>query len=284
MAEKHRDALEARAQILNARGTILWNMNRLTEAIESYAETLVIYRNLRRPRQEARALNNMGIVFSALGQSEAALGHYKRSLRIDQRLGDRAQIALKLGNIGQTYTEIGDDKRGEKYLLKALTLSEANQDWATMVDIINSLGQAYLNRHDLDRAREFLQRGLDLAAESHNHYQEIRSLVYLALTRIEQNDGIAEARSLAERATAIAKKVPMPVGEMFGLAAQALACQATEEFELGLKLVLRRPHASGQDRAGRGHRDHLAYSLTTLREQSASRRGSQDHCAQSSRS
>lgn len=236
IAEKHVDALDERAQILNARGTILWNMNRLTEAIESYAETLVIYKNLRQPRQEARALNNMGIVFSALGESEAALGHYKRSLRIDQRLGDRAQIALKLGNIGQTYTEIGDDVRGEKYLLKALKLSEAHQDWTAMLDIVNSLGQAYLNRRDLARAREYLERGLELAVESHNHYQEIRSLVYLALTRIEQNDDIAEARSLAERATAMAKNVPMPVGEMFGLAVQALACHATEEFSHGLKL------------------------------------------------
>jgi serine/threonine protein kinase/predicted ATPase len=236
IVERQADALDERAQILNARGTILWNMNRLTQAIESYAETLVIYKNLRQPRQEARALNNMGIVFSALGESEAALGHYKRSLRIDQRLGDRAQIALKLGNIGQTYTEIGDDIRGEKYLLKALKLSEAHQDWTAMLDIVNSLGQAYLNRRDLERAREYLERGLELAIESHNHYQEIRSLVYLALTRIEQNDDIAEARSLAERATAMAKKVPMPVGEMFGLAAQALACHATEEFSHGLKL------------------------------------------------
>ncbi len=229
-------ALDERAQILNARGTILWNMNRLTEAIESYAETLVIYKNLRQPRQEARALNNMGIVFSALGESEAALSHYKRSLRIDQRLGDRAQIALKLGNIGQTYTEIGDDIRGEKYLLKALKLSEAHQDWAAMLDIVNSLGQAYLNRRDLARAREYLERGLELAVESHNHYQEIRSLVYLALTRIEQMDDLAEARALAERATTMAKNVPMPVGEMFGLAVQALACHATEEFSHGLKL------------------------------------------------
>jgi serine/threonine protein kinase/predicted ATPase len=236
IVQKHPEAHEERAQILNARGTILWAMNRLTEAIESYAETLVIYKNLRRPRQEARSLNNMGIVFSALGESEAALAHYKRSLRIDQKLGDRAQIALKLGNIGQTYTEIGDDTRGEKYLLKALTLSEAHQDWAAMLDIVNSLGQAYLNRRDLDRAREFLERGLKLAEESQNHYQWIRSLVYVALTRIEQKDDVAKARSLAEQATALAKKVPMPVGEMFGLAVQALACHALGEFERGLEL------------------------------------------------
>ena len=236
LAQSEPHALEARAQILNNRGTILWNMNRLNEAIESYAETLVIYKNLGRPRQEARALNNMGIVFSALGESEAALAHYKRSLRIDQRLGDRAQIALKLGNIGQTYTELGDDKRGEKYLLKALKLSEAHEDWASMIDILNSLGQVYLGRSDLERATNFLRRGLNLAREARNHYQEIRSLIYLALTSIEQGEDLEEAREQAAQATTMAKAVPMPVGEMFGLAAGALACEKLGDPEEGLRL------------------------------------------------
>ncbi|MCP4444522.1 MAG: protein kinase [Myxococcales bacterium] len=236
LAQSQPGALGERAQILNNRGTILWNMNRLNEAIECYAETLVIYKNLGRPRQEARALNNMGIVFSALGESEAALGHYKRSLRIDQRLGDRAQIALKLGNIGQTYTELGDDVRGEKYLLKALKLSEAHQDWGTMIDILNSLGQVYLGRCDLDRATSFLTRGLDHAREAHNHYQEIRSLVYLALAGIESGEDLEVAREQAARATEIARHVPMPVGEMLGLSAQALACEKLGELARGLEL------------------------------------------------
>lgn len=236
LAQSHPQALEERAQILNNRGTILWNMNRLNEAIEGYAETLVIYKNLGRPRQEARALNNMGIVFSALGESEAALAHYKRSLRIDQRLGDRAQIALKLGNIGQTYTELGDDKRGEKYLLKALKLSEAHQDWASMIDILNSLGQVYLGRGDLERASNFLRRGLDHAREAHNHYQEIRSLVYLAQASIEDGHALGEAKEQAAKAAEMAKAVPMPVGEMFALATGALACEKLGEFAEGLAL------------------------------------------------
>lgn len=252
------DALESRAQLLNNRGTVLWNMNRLGEAIESYAETLVIYKNLRQPRQEARALNNMGIVFSALGESESALAHYKRSLRIDQRLGDRAQIALKLGNIGQTYTELGDDKRGEKYLLKALKLSEAHQDWTSMLDILNSLGQVYLARRDLGRASNFLERGLDLAHDSRNHYQEIRSLVYLAFTRIEQGDGLAEARALAKKAVTMAKSAPMPVGAMYGLAAQALACDKLGEREESLALS----HQAVEQLARIEHSEGLEFILS----------------------
>src|SRR5690349_14095533 len=99
--------LLARATILNGRGTTLWSFGRLEEAIESYAEALVIYRALGMPRLEARALNNMGIVFAALGEYEEALAHYKSALKIDQTLGDRAGVALKLGNIGQCYADLG---------------------------------------------------------------------------------------------------------------------------------------------------------------------------------
>ncbi len=236
LIEARPEALDERAQTLNNRGTILWNMNRLGEAIECYAETLVIYKNLQRPRLEARALNNMGIVFCGIGEPEAALGHFKSSLRLDQRLGDQAQIALVLGNIGQTYTELGDDRRGEKYLLKALRLSEAHEDWMAMADILNSLGQVYLARGDTERAHSFLSRGLDRAKEGGNHYQEIRSLIYLALTKIEQGKDLEQAREQAATAAAMAKAAPMPIGEMFGLAAGALACKKLEKLEEGLEL------------------------------------------------
>ncbi len=235
LTEAHPSALIERAQILNNRGTVLWNMNRLSEAIECYAETLVIYKNVGRPRAEARSLNNMGIVFSALGESEAALAHYKSSLRIDQKLGDRAQIALKLGNIGQTYTELGDDVRGEKYLLKALKLCEAHKDRSSMLDVLNSLGQVYVGRGDLARARSFLSRGLEHARETHNQYQEIRSLVYLAQTDVDGDANLEKARDGAARAAAMAKAMPMPVGEMFALATGALACAKLEQLEDALE-------------------------------------------------
>src|SRR5690606_14012931 len=104
------------------------------------------------------------------------------------------------------------------------------------LDILNSLGQVYLARRDLGRARTFLERGLDLASDSRNHYQEIRSLVDLALTRVEQGDDLQAARSLAQKAVTMARSMPMPVGEMYGLAAEALACNKLGELEQSLEL------------------------------------------------
>ncbi len=214
--------LETRATILNNRGSTLWNIGRLEQAIESYAEALVIYRGLTMPRHEARALNNMGIVFAALGEYEEALAHYKSAIKIDQGLGDRSALALKLGNVGQCYSDLGDLDRAERYLGQAAALAEQTGDLSSAADVAVSMGQAKLQRRDLESAITLLERGLHLAIENRERYQEIRALEYLALAQIEC--GRAEvALELAGSATELAKKMPMIVGVIYGQMFTALA-------------------------------------------------------------
>jgi tetratricopeptide (TPR) repeat protein len=212
-----------RAIILNNRGTTLWNMGRLREASESYAEALVIYRMLKLPRFEARILNNMGIIFAALGEFEEALAHYKSALKLDQKLGDRDGIALKLGNIGQTYSDLGDTARGERYLVKALKFAEQTGDRSSTTDIHTSLGQVYLQQGRYDHALAQLEQGLELATEHRDRYQEIRALIYIALAQVEAGRPAEGALELAHSATELARKMPMLVGEIYGLAVQGLA-------------------------------------------------------------
>jgi tetratricopeptide (TPR) repeat protein len=221
-----RAALLERAQILNIRGTALWNMARLREAIEAYAEALVIWRKLKIQRQEARVLNNMGIVFMGLGDYEEALAHYKRALKIDQDLGDRAGIALKLGNVGQAYLEIGELEKAEQYLVKALQLADQLKDPMTATDATITLGQVYLKRGDVPRARSSFERGLELATRNRSRYQEIRGLVYLAMAQLKGGEPADGALELARSATRLAHAAPMPVGEIYGIAVESLALAA----------------------------------------------------------
>jgi predicted ATPase/class 3 adenylate cyclase len=239
LCDDSRAGLLQRASVLNVRGTILWHCANLQHAIEAYAEALVIYRMLKRPRDEARVLNNMGIVFAELGEFEEALAHYKSSLKIDQELGDRASLPLKLGNIGQTYTDLGDNARGERYLNKALNLAEQGEDDRSATDVVISLGQVYLQRKDSDRALGLFERGLELANASRDRYQEIRALVYLSLAQLESGRPPEGALELAENATRLAAKMPMPVGEIFGLAAQGLALAKLGRAAEGAALAAR---------------------------------------------
>jgi tetratricopeptide (TPR) repeat protein len=215
--------LLARATILNNQGTTLWTMGRLEAAIEAYAEALVIYRALRLPRQEARALNNMGIVFNALGEYEEALAHYKSALKLDQSLGDRAGIAYKLGNIGQCYADLGDLDRAESYLNKAMKIAVETGDASSEADAAVSYGQVKLTRGQYEAAMSLFERGLELASAGRERYQEIRALEYIALTQIEGGQPADGALELARSATELARRMPMMVGIIHGLAFQALA-------------------------------------------------------------
>jgi eukaryotic-like serine/threonine-protein kinase len=215
--------LIARATILNQRGTTLWNMGRLEAAIESYAEALVIYRAVGMGRHEARALNNMGIVFAALGEYEEALAHYKSALKLDQALGERSSIALKLGNIGQCYSDLGDLDRAESYLGKALKVAEQTGDLSAAADAAVSWGQAKLQRGHGRPALALFERGLALATENRDRYQEIRALQYISLAHLGVGNPPQAALEIARSSTDWARKMPMLVGIIYGLAFQGLA-------------------------------------------------------------
>ncbi len=215
--------LIARATILNQRGTTLWNIGRLEQAIESYAEALVIYRAIGMSRHEARALNNMGIVFAPLGEYEEALAHYKSALKIDQALGDRSSIALKLGNIGQCYSDLGDTDKAESYLGKALKVAEQTGDLSAAADAAVSWGQTKMQRGETKAALALFERGLSLATENRERYQEIRALQYIALAHLSAGDPPEAALEMARSATEWARKMPMLVGIIYGLTFQGLA-------------------------------------------------------------
>ncbi len=217
------NVLLARATVLDQRGTTLWNIGRLEAAIESYAEALVIYRAVGMSRNEARALNNMGIVFAALGEYEEALAHYKSALKIDQGLGERSSVAVKLGNIGQCYSDIGDLDRAESYLGKALKVAEQTGDLSAAADAAVSWGQAKMQRGDTRGALVLFERGLSLATENRERYQEVRALEYIALAHLANGDPPEAALEMAKSATDWARKMPMLVGMIFGLAFQGLA-------------------------------------------------------------
>jgi serine/threonine protein kinase/tetratricopeptide (TPR) repeat protein len=223
--------LTARATILNQKGTTLWNIGKLEQSIESYAEALVIYRAIGMARLEARALNNMGIVFAALGEYEEALAHYKSALKIDQALGERSGLALKLGNIGQCYSDLGDVDRAESYLARALKVAEQTGDLSAAADAAVSWGQTKMQRADTQGALDLFEKGLNLATENRERYQEVRALQYIALAHLAKGDPPEAALEMAKSSTEWARKMPMQVGIVYGLTFQGLALSKLGDHE-----------------------------------------------------
>jgi hypothetical protein len=91
-----------------------------------------------------------------------------------------------------------------------------------------------LREKKLDDAALLLERGLELAAETRNRYQEIRALVYLAFTKLEEGEPADKVRSgaleLARSATRLAREAEIANGEAYGLCAEALALERANDL------------------------------------------------------
>ena len=172
--------------------------------------------------KRSRAFRSDAPVFAALGEYEEALAHYKRSLKIDNDLGDRLGLTRKLGNVGQLYMDVGDYGRAERYLSKALTLGNQLAETVAVIDATITLGQVHLKRGEHKQGRETLEKGLEQAIAAKNRYQEIRALVYLAFCDVG-GDKPEGALSYAQSAARLAKDAVIPQGEVYAMAAEALA-------------------------------------------------------------
>ncbi|MFM7323430.1 MAG: tetratricopeptide repeat protein, partial [Nodosilinea sp.] len=78
------------------------------EALQSYEQALVIYRDIKDRDGEARTLNNIGLVNRSQGNYSAALGYYEQALAITRDIKDRAFEARTLRNIGLVNWARGD--------------------------------------------------------------------------------------------------------------------------------------------------------------------------------
>src|SRR6185503_14747599 len=132
-------------------------------------------------------------------------------------------IAHKLSAIGQCYSDLGDLEHAESYLGKALKIAEQTGDLAAACDAAVSWGQAKMQRGHGRAGLELFERGLALAIENRDRYQEVRAMQYIALAHLTVGNPPEAALEMARSATEWARKMPMLVGIIHGLAFQGLA-------------------------------------------------------------
>jgi tetratricopeptide (TPR) repeat protein len=219
-----------RGEILHTQGNIRFYTGQFSDAVNSYAEALSLFRQLGFKRLEATMLMNIGFVSQSMGDYEGALKYYQDAYNIDLQIGDRFYTGAKLANIGQAYAEMGQFDRAEKYLRKAIELCKAVEDASGMGDALTTLGQIRLWQGEADSARRKLVEGLQAARESENAYGEMRAQIYLGFARLEAGEPPEVALEEGEQATALCRRSNMPQGIVFGLMLQARALRAQRQI------------------------------------------------------
>jgi tetratricopeptide (TPR) repeat protein len=142
------------------------SLGKLDEAVSSYNEALKLRREIGAKKETGDTLIDLGDVYLERGQTDQALQVLKESLQIQRDAGDETYQALCLNNIGNAYTLKGENEDALTYLQQALQLREKLNNPGDIAQTVQSLGTAYAALGQYDSAMQSFMRGLDLYRKS----------------------------------------------------------------------------------------------------------------------
>ncbi len=161
------------------------------EAIQTYQQALVIYRNIGDRSGEGATLHKIGATYDRLGEYIKALNFYQQALAIRKKIGDKAGTSSTLNSMGAIYHQQGNYNQALKFYQQALAIRKEVGDRIGEGRTLNNLGLLYENQGQYFKALEFYQQALALFQTVDNAREEGSILnnvggIYTQLGQYEQ--------------------------------------------------------------------------------------------------
>ncbi|HEV2855887.1 MAG TPA: CHAT domain-containing protein [Thermoanaerobaculia bacterium] len=115
---------------------------------------------------QARALEGMGFCNSQMARHEEAVNSYLQSLEIWKRVGGPYEQASALQGLSNAYQKKQDFDAALKVSEQALPLAEASGDLAQQARALSSLGACHYLQYRLGKAREVWEKALELSKQA----------------------------------------------------------------------------------------------------------------------
>jgi tetratricopeptide (TPR) repeat protein len=229
--------LRLKAEVLQARGTLLRRSNRVKEALDCYAQAIALFRRAGARRQEARAKNALAFAMFVLERFEDAIALALASISIDLEIGGRFQIAKTLTTIGRSYSRLGDLPRALAYLKRARDAHERYGDQSNRAATLLASAEAFIETGDYDAAHVFMTDAAALNSVTNKAYDYVHERMVrarLAWLQLEHPGAVASAREARQAAEAHGL-----VGfNLYATALEALARVAAGEQQMGVLLAM----------------------------------------------
>jgi tetratricopeptide (TPR) repeat protein len=204
VSESVRLSPRARAEVLRAKGILLRYVGRVTEAIQSYAEAIAVFRAAGARRSEARVITSLAFAMFVSERFQDTITLCLEALRIDLAMGGRFQIAKILSNVGQAYARLGDRPRALAFMRRAREAHERYADQDSRADTLLCTAAILLESGDVDAAHTFCLDAGALVAVTGSVYDSIHERILRALLARTSGDVqgaisyAADARQAAE--------------------------------------------------------------------------------------
>jgi len=167
------------ANSLNNLGEIYSLLGEYSQAIDFYQESLNIQRDIGNRSGEAASLNALGNIYEALGEYLQAIDCYQQSLNIEREIGNIYGEASSWRDLGSAYHSLGEYLQAIECQQQSLDMARKLNSWNREVHSLNALGNTYVSLGQYQRAIEYSQESLTLAQKVNNRYGEANSLVTL---------------------------------------------------------------------------------------------------------
>jgi CHAT domain-containing protein len=151
---------QANAQLLI--GNIYLIFGQLDNAINTFAKSLEIAKQLDIPLLEVRLLNNIGAAYFALGQYQKAIDSHQRGLAIAREIGDRQGESLILGLLGNDYVALGQYQKALDFYQQYLAATKNIRDSQGEAYALGNIGNTYAYLGQYQKAVDWLQQSLTL--------------------------------------------------------------------------------------------------------------------------
>ena len=151
---------EQRADILQAMGVAYQALNRSTEALRSFEDSLAIKRRLGLKSGIAESLSAIAQVQRAMGKPDLAVRGYKEALKLLREAGDKAGIAGVLNDLGNFYNDRGEHDKALGLFKESLQIRTETGDESNQALALNNIGNTYLSKGDYQDANTYFEQAL----------------------------------------------------------------------------------------------------------------------------
>jgi tetratricopeptide (TPR) repeat protein len=145
---------------------VQWRLGNQGEALKSFQEAEQIRRRIDDRRGLGNTLLDFGTFHLEQGRYDAALAAYSESLRIQREVGNPANEGRALNNIGSVHFEKGQYDEAVTYFQQALAIREKLPDRNDVGQTRHNLAEAQVRMGQFDRALEQYLASLDIARTS----------------------------------------------------------------------------------------------------------------------
>lgn len=153
-----------RATALAELGDVYLVKDELSKAVQSYSESLAIYRRLSNKKGMAVDLRNLGAAYSLQRRHDDALRVLKEALKYSQPVDvDKAAIAAQvLNSLGVAYYRMAKNNKAEDYFNQAVKVISTFKVPFDEAQLFNNLGAVYFEKHNYPKAEDYMNRALAL--------------------------------------------------------------------------------------------------------------------------